>query len=737
VKTDEALQAAMRHHQAGQLAAAEKIYREILRQHPDHPDALQMLGILAGQRGDADAAIDLIRRAISANPDYPGAYRNLAPLLAQQHRFDEAIAAYKKFLELRPDVPEIHRDLGAVLKASGRMDEAAASVSRAVQLKPDFADAHNDLGYIFLIQNRPDDAIAAYWKVIALKPEFAGAHNNLGNALSKKRRIAEALAAYRRAAQLEPNSAAAHNGIGNMLRQTGELDQAIAAYLTAIRLKPDFALAYFNLGQAYRSAGRYEEALSAYGHVLKTDADDAEVHANMAVVLAEMRRFDEAMAAHARLAALVPDSPVMHETLGEIMLRQHNAPAAADHFRRSVAIDPNRDSAWNGLGLALQSQGRFDEAAKCFRRVLELCPNAAIGLVYRHLVNTGRIAAGQTDIDRLTASLNEPDIPAVSRVAAGFALGKVLDEVQRFDEAFVRYAEANSLVKQLQTAAGERYDPQIVQRQLEQTIDTFTPEFFRQRRDWTEPSQLPVFIVGMPRSGTTLVQQIAASHPQVHGAGELHDIANILKTLGGTDLKSAALAWNRDAIKTAADRHLQRLRSLNATALRIIDKMPNNIHRLGLISLLFPAARVIFCRREARDTCLSCYFQWFSIGNTFAYDLAHCGHEYIATDRLMDHWRQALPLPMIDLQYEDLVADLEGQSRRLFDFLGVPWDPACLEFHRTETTVLTASSWQVRQPIYRNSLGRWRHYERHLTPLLEVLSSPDRSARPARPEQSD
>jgi hypothetical protein len=312
-------------------------------------------------------------------------------------------------------------------------------------------------------------------------------------------------------------------------------------------------------------------------------------------------------------------------------------------------------------------------------------------------------------------------MPAVSRIDAGFALGKALDESGRYDEAFAHYAEANSLVKRFRASVGDRYDPRAVHRLNDQMFEVFTPNYFEQRRGWGEPSELPVFIVGMPRSGTTLVQQIAASHSLVHGAGELGDIADIAKTFGGSDVRSAALGWDRDSVKAVAQRHIQRLQALRGNAPRVIDKAPSNVHHLGLIALLFPSARVIFCRRDARDTCLSCYFQWFARGNTFSFDLAHCGHEYLATDRLMNHWRRTLPLAMLDVQYEELVADLEGRSRRLLDFLSLPWEPACLEFHRTETTILTSSSWQVRQPIYQSSVGRWRHYERHLRPLLEVL----------------
>jgi hypothetical protein len=218
----------------------------------------------------------------------------------------------------------------------------------------------------------------------------------------------------------------------------------------------------------------------------------------------------------------------------------------------------------------------------------------------------------------------------------------------------------------------------------------------------------------MPRSGTTLVEQIASSHPDVFGAGELRDIGNIAASLRVTECE-------RGPIKDAAGKQLDRLRVLGGSALRVIDKMPENVERLGLIATLFPSARVILCRRDPRDTCLSCFFQRFSAGNLFSFDLVQCGRHHVHTDRLIAHWLKVLPLRMLEVQYEDLVADLEGQSRRIISFLGLPWNAACLDFHRTERTVQTASDWQVRQPIYTRSVGRWRNYERHLGPLFEAL----------------
>jgi tetratricopeptide (TPR) repeat protein len=735
-----------RQHQAGQLAVAERIYRQILEQEPNHPDALHLLGALAGQRGNSDAAIDLIRRAIKSRPDFPEASRNLAALLAQKGQFDEAISIYRKILEARPDAAELHRELGAVLGASGRIEEAAASFFIAVQLRPEDTEAHNDLGGVLTLLHRFDDAIAACSKAIALRPGFAEAHHNLGGALRGKGmmdaaqsafsraielkpnwpqahaslaeihrhagRIDEALAGYRRALQLKPDYVEAHNNVGNILRETGKLEEAIAAYLRATQLQPDNAVPHFNLGQTLQAAGRFEEALTAYAKALRAKPDYFEVLANRAIILATLQRFEEALASHAKAAALKPDASLTHQAMGEILLHQHDS-AAVDYFRRAVAVDPDLFSAWNGLGLALRAQGKFDEAAGCFRRMLEIRPNSAIA--YQNLISTGRLVTEPADIQRLRALLSDPNLLTDDRIAVGFALAKTLDDADRFDEAFACYADANLLMKQLRATAGEIYDAAAFHRHIGQLIEIFTPQFFAERREWGEPSELPVFIVGMPRSGTSLVQQIAASHPHVHGAGELKDIYSIATSLGGT------LGWDRESVNQAAERHLQRLRDMNPAASRVIDKMPDNVLFLGVIGVLLPKARIILCRRDARDVCLSCYFQSFSTGNMFSYDLAHCGRQYLEVDRLMAHWLRVLPLPMLEVQYEDVVADLEKQSRRLVDFLGLSWDPACLEFHRTQSTVLTSSVWQVRQPIYTGSVGRWRHYQRHLGPLLETL----------------
>ncbi len=269
-------------------------------------------------------------------------------------------------------------------------------------------------------------------------------------------------------------------------------------------------------------------------------------------------------------------------------------------------------------------------------------------------------------------------------------------------------------------AEGLEFDIGVLRREVDAAIATFKPEFFAARRDWGVPSVQPVFVVGLYRSGTTLTEQILASHPGVFGAGELPDIRAINHSL--SERPEDGLGWRRDDIRAQAAKHLARLATLSQGASRVVDKHPDNVFFVGLIAALFPRARIICCHRDPRDNVLSCFFQQFSKAMTFATDLGDCALRWRETERIAVHWERVLPEQVLHLQYEALVENLEGEARRLIEFIGLPWDPACLEFFKTERSVNTPSTWQVRQPIYRSSAGRWRNYEAHIGKLTAALA---------------
>jgi len=524
-------------------------------------------------------------------------------------------------------------------------------------------------------------------------------------------RLGEAEKICRSILAQNPNHPEALNRLGMLALRTARIEAAIAAFSKAIESRPNWAAPRINLGQLFREQGRMEETCLAFQQAVQCEANNVEALSYFATALADLHRFQEATTAIDRASVLSPNSALIHEARGMILSRAGRGAEAVGSFRRAVEIAPDVISGWFNLGVALSHVGQFAEAADCARQILLL--EAGATQAYSLMASVG---AGVTleEMSRLTASLDDLQISIRDRAKLAFALGKMLDDADRFDEAFAHFDRGNALVRQMRSAAGARYNPYEFARRVDESIALFTLEFFAHTRDWGEPSQLPIFIVGMPRSGTSLVEQIAASHPDVYGAGEMRDIGNIAKSLSSTKGRPGP-------IKDAAHRHLAHLQSLGGFASRVTDKMPANVERLGLIATLFPSARIIFCRRDPRDTCVSCFFQNFIGGNLFSFDLAHCGRHHVQTDRLIAHWQKVLPLPMLEVQYDQLVADLESQSRRIIGFLDLPWNPACLSFHKTDRTTQTISAWQVRQPIYTRSVGRWRNYERHLGPLFQAL----------------
>ena len=294
----------------------------------------------------------------------------------------------------------------------------------------------------------------------------------------------------------------------------------------------------------------------------------------------------------------------------------------------------------------------------------------------------------------------------------------MFDDLERYDEAFPHFSKGNEL-----DSRTTPFDPRIHGILIDRLKRIFNKQFLSRRQGFGSESKRPIIIVGMPRSGTTLTEQVLASHPDVFGAGELRYIGVIADKLA--DHASGAAAYSG-----FANSYLDQIGALAPTAARIIDKNPLNFEYLGLIGRLLPSARVIHCRRDPRDVAVSCYFQNFTTGQEWSFDLADIGTYFKAYRRLMDHWEDVLPMPVMAIDYEDMVGDVEATARRIVDFVGLPWDPACLAFHTAERAVRTASQWQVRQPIYRRSAGRWRRHAQHLAPFLNAAGLGDTPVEP-------
>jgi tetratricopeptide (TPR) repeat protein len=616
---------------------------------------------------------------------------------------------------------EVHRDFQAAYAhdQAGRLDRAEALYRRVLQKAPDHADALHLLGVIAHDRGRHARAVQLIRRALAIMPDFPAAHANLGSALKAMGRRTEAAASYRRAIALKPDYAVAHSNLAAVQIEQGEFTAGLASAERAIALAPGFVEAHVNRAEALFQQRRFEEAEASVRQAIALMPDRAASHSLLGAVLAELSRYEEAIACQQDAIALKPHDALLHHALGRTLLQARKLDASEVSFRRALSLDRDLAQVWHWLGNTLLVAGRLEEGLSCYRRALAI--DSDLAETHEALAYSGQ-GADEREAKRLAALLADADRPVSDRVAAGFAAGGFLDRVGRYDEAFSHFAAANALQRQLLAEAGERFDPEVLASEVDGVIARSTPALFSGVSGWGNPSELPVFIVGMPRSGTSLIEQIAASHSQVFGGGERKDISRIADVVLTRIRDRLIEGWDMDFARQLADEHLADLRRLAGGAARVTDKMPDNILYLGVIAVLFPAARIVFCRREIRDNCLSCFFQRFGEGNVFAYDLGDCARRYREIDRLAEHWQRVLPLPTLTIDYEALVADTEGESRRLIEFLGLDWEPACLDFHRSSRPVFSSSLWQVRQPVFNRSVGRWRHYERHLQPLFDVLA---------------
>ena len=603
---------------------------------------------------------------------------------------------------------------------AGQLDRAETMYRMVLRNAPGHVDALHHLGVIAHARGRHEYAVQLISQALTGAPALADAHLDLGRALRALGRLDEAAAASRRAIGLKPEFAIAHSNLATILNLQGAYGAALESADRALELMPGLAEAHFNRGVALARQDLFVEAEAAYRGALALAPNSAETLSELGAVLTVLERFEEAIACHQQAAALSHMSSIVHLRLAEALIRVGDPYGAEAAWRRGLAIEPKEAKAWSGLGQTLRIAGRFDEALSCFRRALAIEPD--LPDAFAGLAIIGQRPNSEEQLRPLRELLARADCVGPTRINALYALGMLLDSADRTDEAFSCFAEGNTLRRQHLATLGQTFDIDELRRRVDGLIESCTTALYSTVEGDGNPSELPVFVVGMPRSGTSLIEQIAATHSRVLGAGELRDVDRIFNTIQAHGQDRPAEQLDPDLAHRLADGYVARLESLGMEKSRVIDKMPDNILHLGLVGVLFSGARVIFCRRDLRDTCLSCYFCHFDQPVLYSHDLADCGLRALEIERLADHWRSVLPLRMLTIDYEALVADLESESRRLIEFLGLDWEPACLEFHKTERPVMTASGWQVRQPLFSRSIGRWRKYEPHLGPLLEVLA---------------
>jgi tetratricopeptide (TPR) repeat protein len=611
---------------------------------------------------------------------------------------------------------------------AGRLGEAEAAYRAVLAHDPGQADALHLLGLAVAARGDAPQALEWIGRSLARRPDHSGTLQSLGATLATLHRPVEAMAALRRALAIDPRNAHASQQLGALLLERGNPAAAVAVLQAALEHAPGLVAALNNLGLGLRALGRLGAARSALERAALQAPQDAQVWRNLAVVLRELGCLEEAVAAGRRAVALAPDDSGACAGLAAALREAGQAEAALACFERAAALARPADAQPRvGQATVLMELGRKAEAAQAVEQALARDPCSGAAWLMRSALKTFRdddpeLAA----MEAALASAPERRVSDEERIELGFALGKAWLDAGDAGRAFGHFDAANR-----RRRASVAYDAAATSRSLAAVARAFPRERLQRWRGTGAPSELPVFIVGMPRSGTSLVEQILASHSQAQGAGELGVVGELVAAQLAQAGPRAGFPEALDPLDAAQLRqlgqaYLARVAPLAQGRARLVDKMPLNFQYAGLIHLMLPGARILHCRRDPVDTCLSCYTTNLRGRLGFCFDQRELGKLYRDYERLMAHWRATLPPEcFLEVDYEQVVADLEGQARRLLDFCGLPWEEACRSFHETRRVVQTASMNQVRQPIYRSSVGRWRTCAPYLGPLLEALGHPE------------
>lgn len=529
------------------------------------------------------------------------------------------------------------------------------------------------LGVIAHQTGNSEKAVKLISQAIALADQDEEMHSNLGNALSGCNRLTDAKLELERAIDLDPNFFGAYNNLGLVNSKLGDKHAAIQCFEKAHGLNP-------------RSADPL---------------------ANWANVLEEMKKLSPAREMLERALRLNPDHQGALQSIALVLSNLHRWDEATKFMERALQLQPNNAKGWLNMANISRSLGKMNEAREQILKALKLDPTMAEA--HRSLANMGRFQEAEKEISDLENYLQDKNITDNSSMHAHYALGKLLNDIGHYDRAFQEYSAANEIEHQ-------HFDLNALKASIDTTINNFDIPFLSRFSDAGHQSEIPIFVLGMPRTGTTLVEQIIASHPKAAGAGELSHIRNYVEDIGD---QFELLEFNK--FQEFGNNYIAKITAQAPGSTRVVDKYPFNFLYIGLIKLIFPNARIIHCQRDPRDTCLSIFFTGFEYSNPFYTRLVDIGNYYLQYRRIMRHWEKIFPSDVLNVNYESLVSDQEGESRRIIEYCGLQWNDACLEFHKTERPVDTPSDWQVRQPIYTHSVGRWRNYENYITELLEVL----------------
>jgi tetratricopeptide (TPR) repeat protein len=639
--------------------------------------------------------------------------------LVNRGEFQHAEGLCRALLQKYPTDVNLLGMRGAVLVKLKRYEEAEQSLRQTIRLAPTFAKPHEDLGFVLLELKRPREAADILRNAVRLDPGLEQAHFNLGRALAMLGHGGEADEAFEKSFSLNPERgklalAAEHH-------KAGRFEEAERLYREILRENPVNVDAVRMLGRVALSASRNADAERLFRRAIKIAPDFAGALADLGRLLKEQNRFEEAIECFERVIELEPDNPQAHCQLAGTLAPAGLTYRAIEAYEKALELNPKFPGARLGLGHSLKTVGRQEEAIAAYRECIRLRPDN--GESYWSLANLKTYRLSDDDIAAMEKRLARDDLSQQSRVNFLFALAKAWEDREDYLRAWGYYSEGNAVQRM-----EEKYDPVATEVMHDAIVEVFDEALLQAKSGGGHPDRSPIFIIGLPRSGSTLIEQILASHSEVEGTSELPYVGRVATSLNrnradGINYPHAVRELSAEHFRMLGQDYLDLARMHRTEgAARFIDKMPNNFPAVGFLHLILPNAKIVDARRHPLDSCLGCFRQLFAKGQTFTYDLNDIGDYFLEYERMMEHWQAVLPGSFLTVQHEALVNDVEREVRRLLEYCELPFEDACLRFYQTERPIRTASSEQVRQPIHNRSIGFWKNYEDQLRPLKDILA---------------
>jgi len=706
----------------GKYQESETICRSILTASPKNADANHILGLIAIRCKNYKDAIKFIKNAIKANTDNAQFHDSIGNAYTLNNNTEDAIKSFKKSLSLNGAVANTHYNLANIYLQKNNLIEAKKYLKAAIKLKPEHIQAIYNLSLIYSQEGEYEKAEALLLKLANSSPTDIRILYNLANNYSKAGKYQKALDTYQKAIAIKPDFFEAYFSIGNLYRLLNDSDKAIKNYQLTLRLKPDLVEAKNNMAIVYMENKDYDNAIMHFTEAIKINPLYTFTFLNFANLYKKIGATTQAEALYKKAIELDPNFTEAYYNLASLYSDTAQIDKAITHFKKAISLNSRHAPAYKDLGMVYKQMGKFDLAIQMLESAISFDPTFAEA--YRELSSVKKLGKDDAELTAMLKMLSHERLTDEERMHLSFGLARVYEGLNEYDNAFKHLATANISRRKLFP-----YNKKATQTFFSKIKALFSSEFIERRKDFGSADKTPIFILGMPRSGSSLIEQILATHSKVFGAGELNYIEESLNLISSTstDLKYPDNLSNIDehTLLQLAESYLKRVREHSPDAEYVIDKMPQNFIYIGLIKLIFPKAKIIHSTRDEMDTCLSIYKHGFYEGHAYADNLKDLGEYYNLYRDLMNHWNNIFPESIHEVNYENLVANQEEESRRLLNFCGLSWEEECLSFYKTKRRVHTASSTQVKKAIYKDSVKLWKNFDAHLQPLKQALNYND------------